>query len=160
MISWISVSSSAVLWKKTCINRRNPPVTTGIGVDTNTAPAVPPRTISAAVNCEMSLSLPPSISSPPRMPPSASSKPPHDARSGFARAAGCVDSAAMSVASARAGNRAFERFPAEFDHLPDHFLVALQHHELLPVRHADHRVRRRIDVLDQIRVQDPRDTIF
>ena len=51
---------------------------------TITAPKVPPNTMKAAVICETSLILPPSINRPPTMPPNASKIPPTVAMSGRA----------------------------------------------------------------------------
>ena len=47
-----------------------------------TAPRVPPSTMMAAVTWVMSETLPPSSTSPPRMPPTATTRPPILAKSG------------------------------------------------------------------------------
>src|SRR5271155_2046067 len=52
------------------------------GVVTITALMVPPSTIINAVTCAMSVSFPPSITRPPRIPPAASTNPPSVAMSG------------------------------------------------------------------------------
>src|SRR5579863_2730718 len=61
---------------KTCAMRRNAAVTVVSGNWSNTAPIVPPNTMSAAVGCRIWPRLPPSISSPATMPAMARSTPP------------------------------------------------------------------------------------
>jgi hypothetical protein len=52
----------------------------------------------------------------------------------------------------RAGmNRALE-----FDYPADHFVGIFEHHEFLSVDQADHGVRGRFNVLDQVRIEDQR----
>jgi hypothetical protein len=44
--------------------------------------------------------------------------------------------------------------PAKFDHSLNHFIRGFQHNEFLSAGEADDGVRRRLDMLDEIRVQD------
>src|SRR5439155_20180464 len=120
------------------------------GVETMTAPAVPPSTIIAAVNCETSLILPPSTTNPPSKPPRATTIPPSVARSGTGAVFRFFRFGRLSHDPLR---QTASDLAAKFDHLQNHLARSLEHDELLPVHEADHRVRRCFDVLDLIRVQ-------
>lgn len=47
----------------------------------------------------------------------------------------------------------------EIDHLADHLFGAFKHHEFLPRRQTDYRIRGRLDVLDQIGIQNQRNVV-
>src|ERR1035441_4075739 len=137
-----------------------------IGVVTITAPKVPPRTMMAAVSCATSFTLPCSSTKPPRMPPTASAKPPRVARSGrrpdvfFALFAGSGVGTVVSAMSCPistavrglVGRRALpgrDRWteqnaavdgPAELHHPPDHLFGGFQHDLFLPGGQTDHCV--------------------
>src|SRR5258708_35800726 len=83
MISSIMACGLSSPSKKTRVSFFTAPMRVCMGVVTLTASMVPHRTMMAAVTCDTSLTLPPSITRPPRLPPTARSSPPRLARSGF-----------------------------------------------------------------------------
>src|ERR1035438_1092211 len=137
-----------------------------------TAPSVPPSTMMAAVTCEMSLILPPSISSPPTISPTASTIPPMLARSGrepatFAGPALALSTSIFgcSVLAVSAMSRlryfifvrpvvgmyhfrliAIQNRAPEFKHSFYHLVGRFQHHEFLTAGHGDHGIRRNLNV--------------
>src|ERR1035437_9587651 len=78
MVAAVSLAVS----KNTSPSPRKARITVAIGIVTSTAPKVPPSTIMAAVNCARSWMLPFSRSSPPIIPPIASTIPEMVAMSG------------------------------------------------------------------------------
>ena len=57
------------------------------------------------------------------------------------------------------GGPHLQNLAAELDHLTNHLVGRFQHHELLSIGQADHRIRRRLHMFDQVRVQDQRNVI-
>src|SRR5579871_1718280 len=117
-----------------------------MGVVTMTAPIVPQSTIMAAVTCATSLTRPPSRVRPPRMPPTASTRPPMVTRSGFPpdffragsfSAIGFVqavpggDQAFVILVPERALASSCDDGPAELDDPFEHFFGGFEDDELL-----------------------------
>src|SRR5581483_5176139 len=156
MISSITCSGGCSCSRKTVPRYFAARISVLSGVVTMTAPIVPPSTIISAVTCAMSVSLPPSISNPPRIPPAANTNPPSVARSGL------LDPAlAMRLHLRRFARLNLRRRkcgahdgPPELDHLLDHFLGRFQNHKTLARRQCHHRIGRHFHVLDQIGVDD------
>src|SRR5580698_343079 len=174
----MAASGACVLSRKTWIIRSKAPFSTPIGVLTITAPSVPPSTMNAAVICEMSLILPPSINNPPTIPPNASASPAMVARSGreppalavpgltvfsvfgFSTLAGSAISALCHfVLGQHFGYRlgahhlrliAAQDQPPKRNHSINHLVGGFPHHTFLAAGHGNHRVRRDLDVLNQI----------
>src|ERR1035437_8274216 len=173
---------SLAVSKNTSPSPRKARITVAIGIVTSTAPKVPPSTIMAAVNCARSWMLPFSRSSPPIIPPIASAIPEMVAMSGrnppdfagfVAALAGAsigVGLAAAVVAMGSIGDRfvlagrrrvvagrrrvVVEHSPPELHDALHYFIGGLAHAQNLAGCQRDYGVRRHVDVLNQIRVQD------
>src|ERR1035438_1609559 len=171
----IAAAVSLVRSKKTAPTPLIARSTIAIGVVTNTAPKVPPRTIMAAVPCVRSWMLPFSRSSPPIIPASARAIPEMVARSGrsppvlaalmavlwgasvivgFAAAVVAMGSKGERLAVAGRRSVVVEHAPPELHDALHHCIGGLANAENLSGGQRDHGVRRDIDVLDQIRVED------
>src|SRR5579883_353376 len=133
------------------------------GVLTSTAPRVPPRTIMAAVNCEMSLSDPPSRIRPPTIARTAITSPPKVVKSsfGFGAPGAGLESAMLFLSDRRhyawrlhQHQRRMRNRPPVLDDALDDFFRALEDDQLLIVGEGDDRVGCRVDILDQFGIQD------
>src|SRR5579862_4555359 len=148
------------------------PIRVPIGVVTITAPMVPANTIIAAVTWATSLTLPPSITRPPRMPPIARIRPPMVARSGllpdFFLAASAIDLAwRLNLGFVmfgvemlqRARRRAGKNRPAKLDHSLYHLFSRFPHHDFLAGGQGHYSVGCHLHVFNEIRVQNQRSVI-
>src|ERR1035438_7862494 len=143
MISSILSDKDSVLERNTwpsCFPAR---ISTESGVVIITAPIVPPRTIIAEVIWATSRSRPPSITRPPAIPPMARSSPPMVAKSGLALGSG------MEISR---GLREKNGPPIQPDPLHD-LVRRFQHNQFLVIGQRDQRVRRALDLFDEVGVQ-------
>ena len=168
MISSTAASGSMISSKKTFFKLLAAPINADMGEVTMTAPSVPPSTMIAAVTWVTSETLPPSITNPPMMPPNATTSPRMLAKSGradrrFGLARGfasqpldrgspiAILTAGLAPGTTRGLSRliAKQGLPETDDPLND-LLGGLQNHIFLTRGKRDHRIRRHLDVFDQI----------
>ena len=128
----------------------------------------------AAVICEMSFSLPPSMIKPPRIPPKARISPKkvavsgrsllglggtgRDLGAGFSGlACPAIRTHAFPALVSLMGGHEFwavRNQAAKFNHFLDHFIGRLQHDEFLSIGQSNHGIGRSLHVLDEVRVEN------
>src|SRR5579872_339490 len=147
------MTDSRLTWgsEKIAASRPTAVNTTESGNWTNTAPAVPPKTIIAAVGCSIWEMVPPSSSKPPMMPTKPNSTPPTLALSTLLSFAFLVTfrrqihDRKSSGTHPRPAHHGGEQLATKLDHPIDYLLHSFLHQKFLAIQQGDDSVRVLLD---------------